>query len=220
VAGVAIHLKRLGLPSTAIQREHQLHRQPLAGRMLGPQPLQLAHQCTVRAAREVGLHARLQRHQALLLQARDLRRRERLELQVRQRRPMPQIERFTQHDPGALGIARVKRPPTLRDATREALGVKLARSHPQPVTGRRRANRPGVPERLAQPRDVHLHRLDRPRRRVLAPQPNRQALRTHRLVGMQQQHRQDRARLETFQPHRTALTVYFKRPEYLKVHQS
>ena len=101
---------------------------------------ELAHQRSVRPAREVGLHARLQRHQALLLQARDLRRRERLELQVRQRRPMPQLERFAQHDPRALRIARLKRTPTLRHATREALGVKLARAHPQPVAGRRGAS--------------------------------------------------------------------------------
>jgi hypothetical protein len=77
-----------------------------------------------------------------------------------------------------------------------------------------------IPERLAQPRDVHLHRPRRAGRRVLTPQRHRQALRAHRLVRVQQQHGQHRARLETFQPHRTALAAYFKRPEYLKVHQS
>ena len=37
---------------------------------------------------------------------------------------------------------------------------------------------------------------------------------------MQQQHGQHRARLDAPQPHRTALAAHFKRPEYLKVHQS
>ena len=112
--------------------------------MLGPQLLELAHQRTMRPAGEIGLHARLQRHQALLLQSRDLRRRERLERQLRQRRPTPQLQRFAQHDPRALGIARLKRAPTLRHAAREALGVKLARTHPQPVAGRRGGDRLGV----------------------------------------------------------------------------
>ena len=39
--------------------------------------------------------------------------------------------------PARSRIARLKRAPTLRDATREALGVKLARTHPQPVARRR-----------------------------------------------------------------------------------
>ena len=93
-AGVAVDLERLGLTSAAIQREHQRGRERLAGRMLGPQLPQLADQRTVRAAGEIGLHARLQRHQPLLLQSRDLYWRERLELQVRERRPMPELERF------------------------------------------------------------------------------------------------------------------------------
>ena len=116
------------------------------------------------------------------------------------------------------GSPAVERAPPCRYATREALGVELARAHPQPVAGRRGRDRLGIPERLAQPRDVHLHRLDRSRRRVLTPQRHRQAFRAHRLVRVQQQHGQHRARLETSQPHRTAFAAYFKRAEYLKLH--
>ena len=42
--GLAVDLERLGLPPAAIQREHQLRREPLARRVLGQQLPQLAHQ--------------------------------------------------------------------------------------------------------------------------------------------------------------------------------
>ena len=42
VAGTPVGGERLGLPATAIQRQHELAVQPLPQRMLGGQPLQLA----------------------------------------------------------------------------------------------------------------------------------------------------------------------------------
>ena len=77
------------------------------------------------------------RDQPLLLQSRDLRRRERLERQVRERRPMPQLQRLAQHAPARSASPSSSAALTLRHVLREALGVKLARTHLQPVTGRR-----------------------------------------------------------------------------------
>jgi hypothetical protein len=71
------------LASAAIERQHQVSGEALARRVLRQQALQLADQCGVPAHGEIGVHARLQGRQPLLLQARDLRLRERLELQLR-----------------------------------------------------------------------------------------------------------------------------------------
>ena len=51
---------------------------------------------------------------------------------------MPEPERFAQRDPGTLRIARLKCPLTLRHATREALGVKLAWASGSPSALRNR----------------------------------------------------------------------------------
>ena len=117
--------------------------------------------------------------------------------------PAPQRQRLAQHD---AARARRRPPPApagppprrARSARRQARpGAPAAGSPPAWSSTRLR-----VAERLAQPRHVHLHRLHRPRRRVLAPQRHREALRAHRLVGVQQQHRQHRARLEPAERHR------------------
>ena len=71
-------LQRVGLATGAVEREHQLAVQALAQRMLDDQTLELRHQLAVPAGAEIGLHASLQRRQPLLLQPRDLRRRERV----------------------------------------------------------------------------------------------------------------------------------------------
>ena len=78
-----------------------------------------------RPAREVRLHARLQRRQPLLLQARDLRRRERREVELLQRRPRHSSERPAQQLRRALRLPRGQRradppPPRARSARRQA----------------------------------------------------------------------------------------------------
>jgi hypothetical protein len=174
----------------------------LAPGVLGSQLLQLRDQLDVSGRSEVGVDACFQRREPLLFQPSDLRRRERLERQVRECRTPPQRQALTHQDGGALRVTRVERPPTFLDAAREPLGVELTRPHPQPITRRRGDNGVRVCERLAQPRDVHLHRLHRAGRHFLAPQGRRQPLCADGLVGVQQQHRQHRARLDTCHRHR------------------
>ena len=74
---LAIDRERLGLAAAAIQREHEVPVETLAPRVPARELLELAHELGVPAGREVGLDARLERRQPLLLQALDLGRRER-----------------------------------------------------------------------------------------------------------------------------------------------
>ena len=80
-----IGLQRVGLAAAAIEGEHELPGEALARRVLGDQVLQLADQLGLAARGEIGLDARLQRGQALLLEPRDLRLREGLERQLGER---------------------------------------------------------------------------------------------------------------------------------------
>ena len=68
-----------------------------------------------------------------------------------------------------------------------------------------------IAERLAQPRDVDLDRLDRARRHVLAPQRDRQAFRAHRLIGVQREHREHGARSGAAELHRAAVGADLER---------
>ena len=91
---VAVGLQRLGLPPAAIQREHPLRVQPLAQRLLGHQRLELADHLAVPPGRQVTVDGQLDRGQAQLLQAADLRGGERLVGDVGQRRAAPQRQRL------------------------------------------------------------------------------------------------------------------------------
>ena len=95
-ARVLVGGERVGLPARAVQRQDQQLAQALAQRMLAHQRLQLGHDLGVTAERQVGLEPQLERDQPQLLQPRDLVARERLVLEIRQRRPPPERQRLTQ----------------------------------------------------------------------------------------------------------------------------
>ena len=88
---------------------------------------ELADQLGVPPGSQVGLNAQLQSGQTLLLQPRDLGRRERQRGDVRERWPAPQRQRLAQHAAGPLGVAGRERLAALADRALEALGVQLAR---------------------------------------------------------------------------------------------
>src|SRR5215218_621076 len=95
----------------------------------------------------------------------------------------------------------------------EAVGVKLAGADAEAIAGRCGDQRVGVLERLAQACDVDLNGLDRAGRRVLAPQRDRQTLSTHWVVGVQREHRDNRARSGAAELDLTAVGAYLERPE-------
>ena len=165
------------------------------------------------------LGPRLQRRQALLLEPGDLRLGERLERQFRQRRPAPQRERLVQDDDRSRRLVSRHRAARRRHAALEPLGVELVGAHAEPVARRRRGDRVRVAEHLAQPRHVDPDRLRRAGRRLLAPQRQRQAIGAHRLVGMQEQHREQRARPDAAQRHDTGRVGHLERSEDPEVHR-
>ncbi len=126
-ARVLESLQRLGLPTAAVESEHELTGELLAGRVVGDQLPQLAHQIGVPACLEVGGDASLERGESLLVEARNIRLRERLEGQVGQRSAAPEGEGVAQECGCPLGIA-----------GGEASGVPPPHL---PRSGRRRARR-------------------------------------------------------------------------------
>ena len=107
---VAIRVQRLDLPPRAVQRKHPLHMQALTHRLPGHQRIELANDLPVPAGREVLVERQFQRGQAELLQAADLRRRERLVGDIGQRAATPQRQCLARQPAGdqPLEAARVQ----------------------------------------------------------------------------------------------------------------
>ena len=208
---VPVRLKRVGLAAGAVERQHQPAVQPLAQRMLGYQSLQLRHELRVTPGAQLGLESRLERDQPLLLERCDRALRERRERQVGERRAAPQRERLPQQRARVLGLVRRQGAAPVVDEPPEALGVELVRAHVQAVAGRRRGQRVRIAECLAQARHVNVDGLRRARRRLLAPECDGQRVRAHRLVGMEQQQREQRARLGPAQRHGTTRGAHLER---------
>jgi hypothetical protein len=218
LACVLVGVERLRLAPAAVEREHQLGDEPLAGRMLGDEPAQLRDELGVTAGSGIGLDARLQRGELLLLEPRDLGRRERLVGEVGERGAAPHLLRFAQDRRGFLRLPRGQRPAAALHEVIEAVGVELAALDAQPVAGRGR-RQDALPERLAQPGDVDLDLLGRTRRCVLAEQRDREPLGAYRLVRMQQEDGEDGARLRTPERNDTVLVAYFKWTKDPEVHR-
>ena len=101
----------------------------------------------------------------------------------------------------------------------EAHDVDRLRVDVERVAGLAGLQRPGR-QRLAQRRDVDVDHLDRRLRDVLAPQVVDEALDRDRPVGVQQQPREQRARLATPELERLAVAVeHLQRTEHAEVHR-
>src|SRR4051794_40857539 len=116
----SIRFERLRLAARPVEREHQLGTQALAERMRTHEAVELGDELRVAAADEVGVDPLFERRHAQLRQSRDLGLRERLERDIRERRPAPQPERFREHSRRALGVARAKE---IAAFAEQALGV-------------------------------------------------------------------------------------------------
>ena len=93
LARTLIDRERVGLPARAVERQHQLRARALPQRLLEHEALELGDELAVPREREVSVDPVLERGQAQLLEPRDLRVREGLRRQIRERRPSPQRER-------------------------------------------------------------------------------------------------------------------------------
>ena len=138
-AGVPVGVQRVGLAAAAIQREHQLRR--AAARAADAAATSAASSATSSAwrpsARSASI-ARLQRRQPQLLQARDLRRRERLDAKSASGGPRHSSSASRSSTPARCGSPAAKRPrgpPRRKRSKRSASSSPGA--HPQPIAGRR-----------------------------------------------------------------------------------
>ena len=119
---VVIRRERIGLTARAIEREHELAREPLAKRVLARRGLELPDELGIRTELELGRDALLERPEPQLLEPVDLGLGELLQLRVRERRAAPERERLAQ-EPRALR----RRPPS-RASADEPLEARAGRA--------------------------------------------------------------------------------------------
>ena len=111
-------------------------RRPLAQRLFADVGLELADQPGVAAELQVRIEPVLERGEAKLFQACDVRLEGALEGQVGERRATPKGQSFVQGLRGLLGAAGLGRQLRLADGLFEAVEVQLAGLHPQRVAWR------------------------------------------------------------------------------------
>ena len=214
-----VGVERVRLAAAAVEREHQLSVQALAPRVLARELSELADQFSVVAGGEVGLDPQLDRAEPLLLEPGDLVSREWFVGEVGERRAPPQPQRLAQDCARLVGLVCRERMTALRHQGLEPLRVELALPHAEAVAGRGRDDQVRIAERLAQPRDIDLHPLPRAGRCVLPPQHERQPLGAHRLVGVEDEHGQQRARLDAAERHRVVIGTHLERTEDRELHR-
>ena len=160
--------------------------------MLAHERLELGHGLGVAAERELGFEPQLDRGQAQLLEPRGLVAREGVVAEVGQRRPAPERERLAASTSAACSAS----PSPSSRRARPSSSSNVSRSSVPALDAKRVARRPRLDhtraERLAQLRDVHLNRLDRRRRRPLAPEQADDRRGRDELAPAQQQQREHR----------------------------
>jgi hypothetical protein len=181
--------------------------------------LELTHQPVVLAESELRIDPVLGGGEAQLLEPLDVDACERLELQVGQRPPAPQPLRLAQGSRGQVVVTRLFRPPSFFHELLEAPQIELTGRDTQDVSRRSRDERRAVrAECLPKPRNVHLHRVARRRRRVVGPQLLDEAIARHDPIRAQQQHREERALPRTTQREALPVRADFERTKDSKVH--
>ena len=187
---VAVTRERLGLAAAAVERDHELAARPLAQGLFLDERLELGDEPGVLSQLEVGVDPLLQRIEPQLGKPAACRLCERLFAELGQRRTAPEVERLPQEHGLPRGLARGAR---LIGQLLEAAEVRLVRGGASQVAGRARLDRVG-PERLPQLGDVDLHDLVRARGR-LAPEVVHERVHGDDAAGLEQQPREQRARL-------------------------
>jgi hypothetical protein len=198
---LAIRRERLGPAARPVQRQHQLLAKPLAQWVLLDERLQLGEQLDVEAEQEIGRDTVLERRDAQLLEADDLRLREREARELGQRGSAPQVEGFAQLRRREDGVAGDERASSLRRQALEPKHVDALRVHAQDVAGLPCRERV-VREHLAQPGGVDMQRGRSRLGRRETPQPFDQLVGGDDAVRVQDQQREERPLLPAAKSHR------------------
>ena len=215
----AVGLQRVQLAACRVQRVHEQLGQPLAVRMLVQQALQLPDRRRVTSEGKVGLHARLDRSKAQFLQPVRLAARERGNAELSQRNAAPQRECLAQPPRGGLRIAGLQRRTAVGGERLEAREVELGTAEAQLVAARARQQLRPRRQPRPQQRHVALQRLARRRRDALTPEVVDQPVGRQDLARMEQEDRQQRARLGPFQRQRPIAADRLERSQYPELHR-
>ena len=157
-ARVAVGLERLGLAPAAVEREHQLAGEPLARRVLGDEPPQLARPARRGGRRRASASTRNSRAASRCSSSRAISawaNGSYARSASGGPRQSSSASRSSAAASSACPAASARAP--LLDQPLEALGVELARAHAQRGSRPASSRRCPLAERLAQPRDVDLH---------------------------------------------------------------
>ena len=227
-ARLVVDAKSVGLPSAAIEREHQVSAQAFPERVVGNEGVQPRCDVAVPPQCKLDVDLLLDCDESKLLEPRNLALCKRVVGELGERWPTPEGERITEIRLCLLWLVRCERPSAGLDQLFEPVDVQLAGSDLQDVTvrscthlhRRRLVTRARLRfECLAQARHVNPDVLDGVRRRLLPPQRVDQAVDRHDLVSMDEQHRQDEALLAPADLDCAArVVVHLERPEDPKVH--
>jgi hypothetical protein len=200
-----VHVERLGLPARSVEREHELGGEALAQRVLVDERLELRNELRVPALGQIAREAAFERRKPQFLEPLDLGLRERLECEIAQRGPAPQLERL------AIALP--------LDQAHEAMEVELPRLHPQHIAGRPRLHPVGA-EELPQARDVPVQRGRGSRRRGLAPELVDDPVLPDDFVRVQEQQPQERPLPPATERERPAVFGDLQRPQDPEVHSA
>ena len=212
----AIDLQRLGLPSAAVQRKHQLPAQRFTMWMQGDERLELANQSPVLTAHEISFDTVLERRVPGLFEACDLDAGERLVRHIGERFAAPELERRAQQLTGARSIPARELDTSVSRKPREALGIDLSGVRREHVAAALRKQHPAA-ERPAKVRHIPLQRLGGARRRPLAPQLIDQPFARHHLAAAQHQDCQQRPLLRAAERNRPLPLDHLDRPQDTEV---
>ena len=187
LAGRPVGAERFGLPSAAVQREHQLPVQALAQRVHRDQCLELADDVGVAAEGQVGLDPVFDRAEPELLQPPGLHLRERLAAEVAEGGAAPEPKRRAQARGRRSRLVRRELAPALPDQPLEPARVQLAvvdhAGSTHPAGSAARASRGAL-----RSRETYTSRLPcAPAGGSIAPQVMDEDAARDRLVRVQQQ---------------------------------
>ena len=208
-------VERVGLPSAAVEREHELLEEPLPERELGDEVLELRDERSVTTACEVRIDSRLPRREDPFLEPRRFGCRPRLERDVLQRPSADQAECLVQERSGFRG-GRLGRCP---DEVVEPVDVGLPGFDVELVAALA-GHDPPVAEHLAKTGNVDLDALPRRLRRLSRPDLLDEPVRRDCPATIEQKEREEGSLLRTAERNHLAVVFDLERPEQAELHRA
>jgi hypothetical protein len=188
--GLLVNLEGLCLPSSAVQREHQMTAESLTERMFGNEGLQIADHLGALSQGEIGFDSALERVEAKLAEPFYVALGERLVGKVGKRLTPPQLEGLAENRGSRPMGAPIQGLTALLQQSLEALSVELFGRHTEHITrlaalDRRWAIR--LLQDLPEPGDIRLDHVQGSAGRVFPPEILDEAIRGNDLVRMNEE---------------------------------